>query len=750
MASLPANQKYFNPDYLSADPYLNDSIPPIHKDYPNEISDDEFKELCAELQRSILSFLIPEDQRAFLTPAIVADFITRRPPSVYLNGREVGFQADDHVRRELDGTISKGDLLLLLDEVQGVWNRIHMGDNPGLNNDKKTARKRFKRIIDINVKTAQGERDAAQGERDAARGERDDLALAEARVAEIKGHIRAAQTLAQIYGCADGVMARLDQFENDLFNVSSSAESEVSALFSDYTHSFCQKFADLSLDKEWKVTAPQFAKVSTGLSLPHTGEKRTTFYSFTEAVRFEADTIFDPANLMNLFLKGGEATYRDKTYDEVFRAPKITRRTVRFDPFNAEKAIDLLQQAYHRGINKEKSGKILSATALGDFIKRDEYLDRKYDEFNEYLANVDFRDEEDGAPLDSNLFENIPGKGITFKRGFFEYILERLGYLVSPAGPMPEPEAPLWPEAHEAPRVDPAPAVAAPVAAPRVIPAPAVVAPVAAPRVDPAPAVVAPVAAPRVIPAPAVVAPVAAPRVIPVPAVVAPVAAPRVDPAPAVVAPVAAPRVIPAPAVAAPVAAPRVIPAPAVVAPVAAPRVIPAPAVVAPVAAPRVIPAPAVVAPVAAPRVIPAPAVAAPVAAPRVIPAPAAAPRVIPAPVAAPRVIPAPIGVAPVIAPRPAPARVIAAPVAVVAAPVATYTPPAVAASTKKAHGKKVRVKKARVKKVRVKKVRVKKVRVKKVRVKKVRVKKVRVRKVRTKKVRARKTRTQRSSRRRK
>lgn len=402
----PENAKYFNPSYLSADPFLNSDRPDMNEVYPNDISKEEWKDLRDQLKADILYFLLPEPRRNLLgnAPGLVPTINSEYDVSIELNGERVDFLSDEALSREFEG-LNQQDLLHAYFGVQSFFKRLKIyDDNEFMADQKNLARKLTKWIVDVNV----------------ANGQTEDDNLVEIKKSRVKASLMLAQTRDR---CPDGVISGLDIIEDQLLKKGSSTESEISTIFSSYAHHYFQKYSGLASipmmgqfnADEWSTNASQFAEQRLFLSVPNRGQPRTTFYALPQVVRNEADTIFNPRNLMTIFLKGGQVTHGDKT--------------ISFTAFTAEKAIDLLYEAYLRGLQRTETGHKLTVEHLKGFIDRDPYLEHVYTKYLEDLG--------EGNQINSAFFEsNVPNTNLefqrVFKKPFFEYILIELGYIIDP------------------------------------------------------------------------------------------------------------------------------------------------------------------------------------------------------------------------------------------------------------------------------------------------------------------------------
>ncbi|OJW53350.1 MAG: hypothetical protein BGO67_01200 [Alphaproteobacteria bacterium 41-28] len=403
---MPENAKYFNPSYLSADPFLNSDQPDINEVYPNDISNAEWVALRDQLKADVLYFLLPEARRNLLGDdlGLMPTINSTNDTFIYLNGERVNFLSDEEISREFEG-LNRQDLLHAYFGVHSVFERLNIFDNhENMGDQKNQARKRMQRIADKNV---------ADGQRE---GDEDPSRIKKSRVMTA---LMAAQTEGR---CPDGIFSGFEVIENQLFREGNSTESEISAIFSNYAHHYFQNYANLTSPtmgffaaNEWSTNAPQFAKQRLFFSIFNKGQPRTTFYALPHAVQAEADTIFNPRNLMGIFLRGGEVTYGG--------------RTIRFSAFTAEKAIDFAYEAYLRGLQRAETGHKLTNEHLKTFIDRDPYLEHVY---GKYLEDL-----EEGNPINSAFFEsNVPNNNLeferVFKKAFFEYVLIRLGYVIDP------------------------------------------------------------------------------------------------------------------------------------------------------------------------------------------------------------------------------------------------------------------------------------------------------------------------------
>jgi len=413
------NKKYFNPVYLSIDPFLERGQADIHQAYRDNISDEEWTTtLPQQLYKSILFLLVKAKKRQFISKHIVElthTDIINAPPSkalakkkkkkgIRLHGKHIPFKVKKKVAKLSLGEFSKKDLIYAFRKLAGVFNRLKIHDNERLTDQKRLARKRFKRLIDTFIEMSRCES-----------AEDDDPVLVEAR-----GIAKAAIALTQNSGrCPDGVIAGLDLLENGLFRESHFAETEISQIFSAYAWSFCEKFAHYFArinDSEWRTNAPQFVKQRTFFALPHTGEPRTAFYALPSRVKKFANSLFSPSSLMRIFLRGQKSEYTNSF-----------GRTTTFEAFTAEKAIDLVYEAYQSGRQKVKEKRTLSYDNIIDLINRDTCLTLLFHRFSDAIM--------DGNTHYSSEFFGMNKSGVVFKRPLFKYILQRLGYIIIPNNP---------------------------------------------------------------------------------------------------------------------------------------------------------------------------------------------------------------------------------------------------------------------------------------------------------------------------
>jgi hypothetical protein len=435
------NSKYVNPEYLSADPFLKGGEPDIDQVYPNNISNQDWNNMLLSLAESILYKLTPETEHAYISRYINTLIANNNPLGetivsnnglalnlaaiganpwvawnngniepinvenykLRINGQLINFINETAVAKILNNENTKKDLIEAFVRMQGIFSRLEIYNNDILSLQKNLGRKRFKRIID----TLEARAGLALDEDIGKKAVKPGLTMM-----QINGRVHAALTFAQHHGrCIDGIALALDQIENDLFSVSEYAEKHISNIFSSYAEEFCQKFALFNPNVEWATSAPLFAKQRTFFSLPYKGSPRTHFYSLNANVRAEEDGLFAPANLMRLFLEGGNPQYMGKT--------------VRFEKFDHEKLLNLVYEAYIRGMQERPVGKIISSAHIQQLIERDEYLKRIYDEFL-----IDILEGE--KPRHSDFFGDRHA-GNEFKKPFFALLLERLGYIINPA-----------------------------------------------------------------------------------------------------------------------------------------------------------------------------------------------------------------------------------------------------------------------------------------------------------------------------
>ncbi len=424
--STTPNAKYFNPDYLSADPFLiKDNIDEI---YPNDISDETWAQtIPQQLYEGLLHMLVPEAERAYVSQNIhllnhnddyqnpANNLFLPGERGIRLGARGIDFADAAAIAGLFPGEgISKVDFIEAVKNLFGVLNRLRSYRNgDAMGDQKKLAQKRFQRIIDTLVNTARLEV-----------SEDEDEALA-----VMKAKAKAALAFAQNHGrCPDGIIAGLTTMETGLFRDASFAEAEISNIFSGYVLEFCQKFARLGagnfgyFDSEWVTNAPQFAMQRTFFSLPYKGSPREAFYALPGSVRGRKDGILSPTRLMTLFLKGGDVT------DDVINGKT---NTVRFEPFDVQKAINLVYEAYQRGLAKVKTGAILTYDNVIEFIDRDPYLSTLYQNFSKRITEENVPESKFFETQEVNV-DHLSYLKVVFKKPFFEYVLEKLGYIINP------------------------------------------------------------------------------------------------------------------------------------------------------------------------------------------------------------------------------------------------------------------------------------------------------------------------------
>lgn len=462
------NEKCINPSYLYANPFFDRTCNDVNKVY-SDVSDDQLKEQLYSLYKSIFYILTSKEDYEFLSANIKnivtldLDGSTDFAPQVFIGNKSLTFLLDkryeeerargntmvfipdlyepilretlesneegiiwsfkerrinfiktNDINQKWDNKVLKLKLLESFFYLPSVFNRLLFSVPVGRSEDplmttKKLQRKRFAHLHDNNARYVH-ETDAIS-----------------------QGHLNnctTAQTLAQLFGrCIDGIREGLDYFETGSFTSPKSTAAEIAKVHELYVSDFCQKYKNLSDDNEWRTIVPQFVKARTFLSLMHTGDPLDKFFSFNyNILKQDADGILSVKDIMDKFLKGG---WVQKTYPQS-NGPDIVKR-VTFEPFNAEKAIDLAYAAYEKGRQKNPEGQVLTHDSIVDLITSDPYLNHLYSAASEILETPE-------ATLDTPFFEvkdqhnQLAGtyKGIYCKRAFFECILTKLGYIIDP------------------------------------------------------------------------------------------------------------------------------------------------------------------------------------------------------------------------------------------------------------------------------------------------------------------------------
>ena len=450
--TLEANPmaKYFNPEYLSADPFLTRGHADVQEMYKDIPYDDWQHTIPGQLYEAILHCLVPAHQRQTVSQFFVKPKAGQATADdtvyVYLSANGVSLRGkgskilwlnldetnpecvrfrsspgvvtipfvNEDVFAALDSGLYKQIIIDAFTKISSVFGRLSIySSQENLADQKMLGRKRFLRIIDQKIEESRLE---SKGKPTSA-------------IADQIGRAKAAVVLAQIEGCPDGVFTGLDQFEAERAGSRTSSEtdisSNISSIFSGYAFKFCKKFIGLNPDyMEWQANIGQYIKQRTFFSLPHQGVPRTRFYMLPASVLAFANLYNDfPGFLMHTFLTGGQI--------------RFGASTINFDPFNAEKAISLVFEAY-------EAGNIISKQCINDFINRDLYLRLEYKKFEEgeYEENPD---------IDPGFFEHKQkedkkegdkkDEGIHFRRPLFEYILERLGYIINPTSSLKRKKA---------------------------------------------------------------------------------------------------------------------------------------------------------------------------------------------------------------------------------------------------------------------------------------------------------------------
>ncbi|OJW54034.1 MAG: hypothetical protein BGO67_08195 [Alphaproteobacteria bacterium 41-28] len=414
------NEKYFNPHYLSANPFLGSHIPDIDEAYPGDISNDEWKTLTEQLQRHVLYLLLPEDKRAYLTeadlelPSILEygedlenlnEFV-----GIHLRGETILFPSEEIIGQRTEEGLPRSLLADTYVYMAALHDKLSTAffDNT-MFDQKMLARKRIKRIIDTFTVRAQENGDNAAE-------------------ASKQGHIKSALLLHEnSERCLDGIISDLDAIEGQLFTGSNSdsIESVISATLSQYIYDFYQRYnqlvdpeSDEFEDIEWRTNVSQFIKQRLFFSLPNTGSPRTAFVFLPGGIRNEAEGILSVENLMGTFLDGRRVTYNGRQID--------------VPAFNGRKMVDLVEAAYENGFQAIKTGPALSQDQVEEFIARDPYMQSLYEAYQDAFLEGDFGETE----FFKSVEKDIPGIGIRhdirFKRELFEYILEKLGYIIDP------------------------------------------------------------------------------------------------------------------------------------------------------------------------------------------------------------------------------------------------------------------------------------------------------------------------------
>ncbi len=393
-----------------------------------------------DVNMRVLRLLVPVEERSFVVENLRN--IQYSPPSVnrageprklrtqseiiagcQLAGKIIYFVSEAEIKRRTKGELKRADLIRIFTTLEDVLNRVDTEYNPSMIEQKNLAKKRIKRII-------------KKFKENAMMGEGDPLLL------KAIGYAKAGTEFCQNEGrCVDGVMSALDVIEANLFKSSQFAETEISEIFADYAHDFCQKFRDLvPLSDEWSTNAPQFVKQMTFFSLPHRGEPRTSFYWLPALISAQVDKIFKPTFLVEKFLKGGEVRLE---YDVVNHWGGVNRRAsqIQLEAFSADKAIDLVFNAYTKGLVKGAPGRILAYDTVVELISRDSFMDNLFRVYSDAISELD-PSTDDASQVRSDLFETVNVNTNTgrefktqFKREFFDYLLQRLGYVIDPRDP---------------------------------------------------------------------------------------------------------------------------------------------------------------------------------------------------------------------------------------------------------------------------------------------------------------------------
>ncbi len=402
---IDGNKKYFNPIYLSKDPFLPIGLQDINEVYPQDVSDNEWlRTFPQEIYDGVLYLLVPHNERATLlrniglfnhvqdSPYWYEDFARTTIGGVSLEGRKIPFVDDASFLQLFGDSASRRDIFDIFKNLHSVFSKANIGADDALRDQKMKARKRFKRLV---ARYIELEQNSIGG----------DVQLIEAR-----GKTKAALAFIQNYGrCIDGVCDGLNHLEGEMFRDESYLEAEIGGVFSDNALQFCSKFGQMSGSAEWKTVAPQFVRDRLMFSLPLQGEPRLRFYCLFNSVSDLADSTFSPNNLMRTFLTGGRVAVANFT-------------SVNFEAFTADKAIDLIFDAYKRGQKKAKDGVTLSHKNIVAFIEQDPYLNSFYEEFGDEIF--------DNEDYENDFF--CPKEKGTYKRELFAYILERLGYIIDP------------------------------------------------------------------------------------------------------------------------------------------------------------------------------------------------------------------------------------------------------------------------------------------------------------------------------
>ncbi|MBL9029637.1 MAG: hypothetical protein JNK42_04125, partial [Caedimonas sp.] len=388
------NQPYVNPDFILYDPYLHTHNRDVNTEYPNPVTDEEWAQIAKETKKSISKYLLAPGERKNVPENDIPYGLDNR----YFSGRKKNSELD---KVKFDSLVDS------FNQVSSVFFRGSINKDDTQKDRKHTLRKRIKRLLDALIQ----QNDAGDKEE-----------------AKIVAYATFGELMGQLQGrCVDGVEEGVEYFEDGLVygdSGSTFTESKVSKIITSDKHHFikqhkafahyCAAAAFSDDDDEYATGIPEMLLQRMRYALSLRGETHELLYpGYGGSDRLE---LF-PARVMERYLHGQrhQSRVNGKMQTSVFEA-----RT-------PEKLADLLYEAYERGVKKiYNQGETFSAPELVDFALADQKLKPLYEEFANGLA--------DGEDIDSPYFRVVE-KNVGYKKEFFKYILERLGYVIDPRNP---------------------------------------------------------------------------------------------------------------------------------------------------------------------------------------------------------------------------------------------------------------------------------------------------------------------------
>lgn len=237
------NVPYLNPEYIMYDPYLLSHNRDVDIEYPQQISNDAWRELAQEVEREALKYLLTEG-------------------------------VDVAIRQDIDTSLCV---------LRGVLSKVNIGPADKKEAHKHTLRKRIKRVLDTLI-----------------------LQADEGDEARLSAYANFARLMGQNAGrCMDGVELGIDVIEQELIFSSGGgtfAEHTISKILTNDKHDFIRQHSHFGGGEEQETEVPAFLLQRMRYPLSLRGEPTDIIANPGYARHNEPD--LQPAKVMERYLEG--------------------------------------------------------------------------------------------------------------------------------------------------------------------------------------------------------------------------------------------------------------------------------------------------------------------------------------------------------------------------------------------------------------------------------------------------------------